>query len=565
MSEDKSTKTLLHRALHWGNTTPDRVYMTQPYPNGDLESFTWQQTVELAKRLAAYIKSLELPPKSHIALVGKNSAHWIITDLAIWMAGCVTVPLYQTINEEAAAYVLENSEAKLIFIGKLSGDADTWPEIKRGIPADLPKVALPMAPLDDLPADTPKWDDIIANNAPLDEVADPELDDIATIVYTSGSTGKPKGVVHSFGTMVAAPKGLGEMFGITNEDRMLSYLPLAHVAERAAVETGSLYFGFHVYFANSLDTFQQDLQRSRPTIFFSVPRLWTKFYQGVNAKIPPKKQKLLLSIPILSGIVKKKILRELGLDSVRYAVTGSAPLSADLVRWYRNLGLEMLDAYGMTENFAYSHASLPGKVRIGYVGNSNPGVITRIAEDTGEIQIKSPAQMVEYYKLPEKTKEDVTDDGFFKTGDMGEIDDQGRLKITGRVKELFKTSKGKYVAPAPIEILLSDHPDVEVACVSGANRPQPYALLLLAEELQGKVDDTKRKQLTAEFEKLLTKVNSEIEKHERMKFMVVVSEQWTIENGFLTPTMKIKRNVIENNYQPKADDWADCGETIIWE
>ncbi len=248
------------------------------------------------------------------------------------------------------------------------------------------------------------------------------------------------------------------------------------------------------------------------------------------------------------------------------AVTASAPLPPNIIQWYRNLGLELLDVYGMTENFGYSHSSRPGQVRVGYVGECNPRVECRIA-DNGEVLVKSPGQMLGYYNNPEKTAEDMTEDGFLKTGDRGEIDEQGRLQITGRVKDLFKTSKGKYVAPVPIEQKLSQHTKVEVICVTGPSQPQPFALLMLSldaiKELEeGSLDN---KQLTQDFELLLKEVNATLEDHERMDYVVVVKDQWTIENGYLTPTMKIKRNVIEDRYLPHADVWITKRQRVVWE
>jgi long-subunit acyl-CoA synthetase (AMP-forming) len=372
--------------------------------------------------------------------------------------------------------------------------------------------------------------------------------------------------MHSFGTMVSVAGALRDTYNVNNKDRMLSYLPLAHVAERAVLETASLYFGFHVFFADRLETFQRDLQRARPTMFFSVPRLWTKFYLGVNEKLPPAKQKILFNLPVVSRFIKRKILKQLGLDQVRLAITASAPLPPSILQWYRNLGLELLDVYGMTENFGYSHGSRPGEVRVGYVGHCNPGVECRIAEN-GEVQVKSPGQMMGYYKAPDKTAEDMTADGFLKTGDRGEIDAQGRLRITGRVKELFKTSKGKYVAPVPIEQKLNNHPKVEVICVTGPSQPQPFALLMLSPEAQAELAQGRleREALHSEFASLLDAVNETLEDHERLDYVVVVRDQWTIENGYLTPTMKIKRNIIEDRYLPQADQWITQRQPVIWE
>jgi long-chain acyl-CoA synthetase len=552
---------LVNCLLHWEHTKPDEIYLTQPYPGDRLVDYTWREVADQARRGATYLRSLNFPQGSSIGILGKNSAHWIIADLAIWMAGYVSVPLYSTLNAETAQYILQNSEAKLLILGKMDGTTDTWNDVKDHLPSDLPIVSLPMSPRQDVV----QWLDLMKQHEPLQDVVLPDDNALATIVYTSGSTGKPKGVMHSFRTMTGGLIGIKGIVGISENDRMLSYLPLAHVAERAAVEVNSLYSGFRVYFAEALETFQADMKRARPTIFFSVPRLWTKFYLAINHKISPAKQRILFSIPIVSGIVKKKILTELGMDQVRFALTGAAPLPANIVKWYRTLGLELLEAYGMSEDFANSHLGRPGKVRIGYVGSAMPGVLSRISE-SGELEVKSPSLMLGYYKMPEQTAAEVTADGYFKTGDRGEYDEEGRLRITGRVKELFKTSKGKYIAPAPIENKFNSQ-RVEVTCVTGPNLAQPFILLMLALETRKALDEgtINRDALTTEFDHLMTAVNTSLEDHEKLAFAVVVKEQWTMENGFLTPTMKIKRNVIEERYLSLAEGWQNQRVRVVWE
>ncbi len=435
------SKNLLECVYYWEKNTPNRMYLTQPMGGDDanIRTWSWKEAVDEARRMAAYLKSLDLPDRSHIALCSKNCAYWIIADLAIWMAGHVSIPIFPILTVDIVQYTLEHSESRLLFVGKLD---PVWEEMKKGVPADLPMIAFPLAPENDYT----QWDDIIAKHEPLAKPVERTLEEMATIIYTSGSTGKPKGAMMSFSAMHKSARGICEYLKTHADDRILSYLPLAHSFERFIVESHSLYAGFPLYFAESLDTFLQDLQRARPTLFISVPRLWLKFQLGVFQKVPPKKLNRLLKIPILSGIVKKKILTQLGLNHVRFAGSASAPIPKEIIEWYRNLGLELLEGYGMTENMAYSHCTKPGEVRPGYVGPPYPDVQQRISED-GEILVKSPGNMTGYYKMPEKTAEDFTEDGFFKTGDMGEIDEKGRLKITGRIKELFKTSKGKYVAP----------------------------------------------------------------------------------------------------------------------
>ena len=339
MSRYASRSTLVHCFMLWAETSPNTVYMTQPLEGGKTLEITWGEAANQVTRVANYLKSLNLPAHSSIGLLGRNSAHWILADLAVWMAGHVTVPLYPTLNAESAEYILQHSECKLLFLGKLDGKADGWNEIKTILPADLPLISLPLSPR----SDVTQWSDLVAQHEPLQEITLPDTSAMATIVYTSGSTGRPKGVMHSFGTMCSVANGLRDTYKVNRDDRMLSYLPLAHVAERAVVETASLYFGFKVYFADNLATFQQDLQRAQPTIFFSVPRLWTKFYLAINEKLPPSKQRILFNIPILSGVIKRKILTQLGLDKVRLAITASAPLPPNILQWYRNIGLGLLD------------------------------------------------------------------------------------------------------------------------------------------------------------------------------------------------------------------------------
>jgi long-subunit acyl-CoA synthetase (AMP-forming) len=335
--------------------------------------------------------------------------------------------------------------------------------------------------------------------------------------------------------------------------------------DRAACETLSLLAGVQLFFAESLDTFLADLQRAEPTIFVSVPRLWLKFQLGVFQKVPPQKLKRLLAVPILNRLIKRKVLRGLGLHRVRLAISGSAPVPGELIQWYRDLGLELQEGYGMSENLAYSHISLPGQSRVGYVGAPQAGVQCRLSS-TGEVLVKSPGDMLGYYKEPELSRESFDADGFLQTGDRGELDERGRLKITGRVKELFKTSKGKYVAPAPIENLINAHPRIELCCVLGSGQAAACAVLNLAESSQVRRDEPElRATVMGELEALLATVNAEVEEYERLQFLVVADRPWTVEDGQLTPTLKIKRDVIEQAMLPKLESWYGSRASIIWE
>ncbi|HEY0686719.1 MAG TPA: AMP-binding protein [Steroidobacter sp.] len=553
---------MLDRLQHWAQATPDRTYLTQPQPDGKIIEYSWARVWDEARRMAAHLQSLSLPAGSNIAIYGKNSAHWIMADLAIWMSGHVSVPLYPTASSATADYVLRHCDARLIFIGRLDGVADSWKEVRPVLPSSLPQIGLPMSP----ESVTRRWHDIIAAHEPVQNIVERPSAELATIIYTSGTTGQPKGVMHSFGSLTAPCLTTAELWKTNPEDRMLSYLPLAHIAERVALEVPSLVFGFQVFFNLGLETFAQDLKRARPTRFFSVPRLWTKFYQAVNAQLPPEKQQALFADPVQGPIAKKHILAGLGLGAAHIGFTGAAPLPAQIIAWYRELGLDLIEVYGMTENAATSHACRRGDVRPGYVGVPLPGCECRIAED-GEVLVKSPGQMLGYYRSNEDSRQYLTPDGFFRTGDRGELDEAGRLRITGRVKELFKTSKGKYVAPVPIENRLGAHPFIEAICVTGPGEPQPFALTMLAADKyrQTVEDGAARCQLERELAALLEQVNVSLEDHEQVEYLVVVKEPWTIESGLLTPTMKVRRSQIENRYLTRAPQWRELARPVIWE
>ncbi|TDF83943.1 AMP-binding protein [Pseudomonas sp. H9] len=565
MNKNNEHPTLLHRFLHWEQCTPDSIYLTQPQPDGSVIDYTWHETASQARRMAAYLQSLDLPPKSSIGIFGKNTAHWIIADLAIWMAGHVSVPLYASANADTVRYVLEHADVHVLFVGRLDGDAAGWSIISAAVPVDLPLIDLPMSACGHGKA----WADIVASMPLPAEVVCPAPDELATIIYTSGSTGNPKGVMLSFNAMYQAPALTGAIYaggkGTCSSDRLLSYLPLAHTAERAVVEAISLFSGCRVFFNLGLETFSDDLRRARPTIFLSMPRLWGKFYQSINERIAPSVQQAAFADPQQAPLMKAQILSALGLDQVHTGLSGSAPLPVKVMAWYRQLGLELLEGYGMSENFGISHFSLPGQVRAGYVGAAVAGVHSRIGDDN-EILVKSPAQMLGYYKQPELTAQSYTNDGLFRTGDRGEQDEQGRLRITGRVKELFKTAKGKYVAPVPIEARLGNHNRVEATCVTGVGLAQPVALVNVFPDTRALLDSAQgRDTVSTELEVFLQALNAQLEAHEQLACLVVVHEPWSIANGLLTPTLKIRRNLIEARYHDKIEAWSELGAKVLFE
>ncbi|MDI1246291.1 MAG: AMP-binding protein [Rhodoferax sp.] len=551
----------LQRLYFWERTAPDQIALTQPMGAGVTRDFTWAQVGDEVRRMASHLKSQGWEPGAKVAILSKNCAWWLMSDLAIWMAGYVSVPLYPTLAHGTIEQILSHSEARACFVGKL----DDWEAMKPGVPVDLPCISYPLSPEDAIRR-FEGWDAIVARNTALNGEVMRDADELATLIYTSGTTGQPKGVMHSFGNFAWAIGRGVERVKMTQDDRMLSYLPLAHVVERALVEHGWLATGMHVFFAESLDTFAKDLQRARPTIFFSVPRLWVKFQQGVHHKMPPAKLKRLLSIPLIGGLVRRKVQKALGLDQCRFAAGGAAPMPVPLLAWYRQLGLPVNEGYGMTENLAVSNLTLAGQNQEGTVGPPYTGVEVRTDAADGEIQMRSQAVMQGYYKEPELTRETFTPDGWLHTGDKGHIDAQGRLHITGRVKDLFKTSKGKYVAPAPIEDKLVMHELVEACVVTGANLGQPLGIVMLnAEALKRAADPAQRVQLEAALAQHLTTINASLDPHEQLKCLVVATTIWTVENDIVTPTFKVKRNRIEDVYSANYERWEDSGQVVIWQ
>ena len=554
MTENTPNDTLrmpLEYLYQWERECPDSIFLTQPAAGGVVRDITWGEAASEIRRMANWLTQQGWPAGSRVAILGKNSAHWVLADLAIMLAGYVSVPSYSTFDAEALRYILEHSEARACFVGKL----DDAGALQDGVPSGMPLIALPLAPV----IEALSWDQLIVDTPPLTECPVPAAEQLWTIVYTSGTTGRPKGVMHNFGALRWAVGSYLSRTGASKDDRCLSYLPLAHIMERVGIEYTTVRLGGHLYFAESLDTFLADLRRAKPTLFISVPRLWVKFQQGVHSKLAPRKLSLLLKLPIIGKLVRHKVLAGLGLEHCRIAGSGSAPLAADVLRWYRSLGLELLEGYGMTEN-AITHGTLPGISKPGTVGVAYDGVDTRIDPETGEIQIRSPSTTIGYYKEPEQTAAAFTEDGWFRTGDKGQIEADGYLRITGRVKDIFKTSKGKYVVPAPIEQLLVNHPAVEACMVAGANFDQPFAILMLGAD----VEPSQRESLQQSFNELLHNVNQKLDGHEKLSFLALTKQQWTPESGLVTPTLKIKRAQLEAHYGADYSAWQAQKQQVLW-
>jgi long-chain acyl-CoA synthetase len=544
---------VLDKFHKWVLLQGDKVFLRQPV-EGQWIDYTWRDVQESCYRLSAAIESLNLAPGSRISIFSKNCAHWIIADFAIWMSGHVSVPLFPTQTPEIISHILDHADVKVVFVGKL----DHWKKYENAFKGSALKVSFPFW---NHGPGVESYSDFCqrgqSSRKPFVAKVN-KTGDIATIVYSSGTTGKPKGVVHTFQSLNFAGFMASQQGSFNPGDRMFSFLPLGHVVERTLVELAGTFSGLSVAFADNLETFTKDLQTVRPTIFTAVPRIWANIQTQVFKKFSDRWIQRILKTPVISKLFIQKVKKILGLNECRWFFTGGGAMAPSITHWFRQIGIIIREGYGLTENMGYAHFSLGENVKPGFVGKALPGVKTVLSENS-EILIQSDANMLGYYLDPVATKECFVN-GFLRTGDCGEIDAEGQLRITGRIKEIFKTSKGKYISPSPIEQKILHSKIIENVCVMGSGFAAPVALVQIC------LDQRKNKQsLIENLKELLKTVNQSLESHEKLKHIVVISEPWTIDNGFMTPTLKNKRNVIEKKYDPWLENHFGRVEDVCFE
>lgn len=525
--------TPLDMFYRWERETPDKVFLRQP-KNLVWSEYTWREVADRVRRIAAFLKSRDYPAGSRIAIWSSNSMDWPIVDLAIMLSGHISVPLYPGQDVESANYIFNHSEARLVFCG----DFDQHARAGEAIPEGVTRVAM-------LGCKNPtdfSLDAIYADYAPYAESPLPDPEDIFTIIYTSGTTGNPKGVMHMHQTPGHVVPGLARAFRLDEQPNdFFSFLPMSHAAERIVVEMCSLYANATVSFSEGLATFADEIRSVQPTLFFAVPRLWVKFKAGIDAKIPPEAQ------VNLTDEQKAGIAQALGLSRARFILTGSAPCPRDVQDWFLSMGIALRDGYGMTENFIHGIAwTRDDRPISGCVGQPMDASVQVRISDAGEIQFKSKGLMKGYYLNPEKTAE-VFEDGWYCTGDSGRFDEDGNLWVTGRVSEVFKTSKGKFIVPMKLESRFGRNPNLAQFCCMGHGMDQPIVLVTLSELGLARSRD----ELQVELESLLDEINAEVPPYERVGHLFVTDE-WTIENALLTPTMKLKRKQIEDHYRDRV-------------
>ena len=552
-------KSLIASFYEREQNTPDKPFLRQPF--GDKwEVYSYKETGTIARKLAAGLRSLGLPDGSHIGLVSKNCREWIIADLAIMMAGYISVPFFATLNGKQIAEVLELGDVNALFVGKI----EVWDDMKQGVPENMPIIKFPHYEGNSKIDRGLDWNEFINRFEPLQEVHSPELDDLWTIIFTSGTTGTPKGVMLKH----LAPAALMESTRTNNPLKLdfdgnndfFSFLPLNHIAERAIIEGGAITLGGQISFSESLATFAKNLRETQPTVFFAVPRIWTKFQLGILSKMPQQKLDLFLKIPILSGMVKKKLKAQLGLTRAKSCVSGAAPIPQTTKDWFKKIGIPISEGYGMTENCA-ACSFLPGEVdKPGSVGKPQTGTKVKIDPETSEVLTRSDYTMIGYYKSPEKSEETLRD-GWLHTGDQGRLDEDGYLYLTGRVKDTFKTAKGEFIVPAPIEMEFSNNSDVEQLCLLGLGMPQPVLLVVPSELGNTKSKEALRESLST----TLKAVNAKLENYSKVSTVVVVKDAFSVENGCLTPSLKVKRPVLNDRYKNLLESWHKENEVVVFE
>lgn len=543
---------------NWEKKLKNKPFLKQPF--GSLwENYTWDQVGNMARKLSTGLKSMGLPEKSHIGLVSKNCREWIIADLAISMAGHISVPFFPTLKSYEIEKLLDFGDVNALFVGKL----ENWEEMKRGVRDDMPIIAFPHYKDHSKVSEGKQWYDFIDQFDPQTEDFKPKLKDIWTIIFTSGTTGDPKGVVLTYETLYNTKRitedGNPLKVDFSGNNDFISYMPLNHIFERVVIEHSAFRFGGTISFVESLETFGQNLNDVKPTAFQGVPRIYSKFQEKILMKMTQKRLTTLLKIPIISFLIKKKLRGALGMSRVRSLVTGAAAMPLELLDWYKSIGIYITNGYGMTENCATCTNLNPYQpLGRGSVGKATSGVDLKISEQ-GEILMKGPFTLTCYYKNEEITKETLRD-GWLYTGDKGYIDDDGFLYITGRVKDMFKTSKGKYIEPGVLEAYFGNINEFSQLCVVGLNCDQPL-LLAVPSELAIKNKDSVSEKLT----KVLEEVNGKLDNYKKISNIILVKEDWVPENGMTTPTLKIKRAKIDEKFSDKYAEWEKSDKTVIWE
>ncbi len=560
--------------------------------DGEWKKISSQEMIARAENIALGLYSLGIRKGDRIALLAANSPDWTLTDAGCQFAGIVDVPIYTTLAANAVCYIINDSGARIFFLQ----NAETYRRVKEILPECKCLEKLVFFETEDaLPENSILLEDLEKSGAKLKE-ENPELiknligaiepNDVATLIYTSGTTGEPKGVMLSHLNLIANVTNVGADFSFSAKDVPISVLPLSHVFERSGMYV-YIWSGMAVFYAESIERAADNLLEVRPTIFVGVPRIFEKAYARAKAKAAlgsPTKEKifdwaieigktyafklehrqpiprLLAAKHSIADYIVFSKFREFFGGRLRFCITGGAAISDEITLIFNGAGVRIMQGYGLTETSPVVSTNSPMASRVGTVGKPIQNVAVRIASD-GEIEVSGVNVMLGYYNKPAATREVFTEDGWFRTGDIGTIDTDGFLKITDRKKELFKTSGGKYIAPSPIEQLIKGSRFVNQVVLIGTERK--FAAALVVPNFEQLASYAKHKNLDIKtpgefcthprivnlFERQINELTKNLSQYERVKKIRLLENEFTIESGELTPTLKIKRRVVEEKYR----------------
>ncbi|MFP3882519.1 MAG: AMP-dependent synthetase/ligase [Actinomycetota bacterium] len=575
------------------------TYPNEPaihWKEGDWQSLTWSEYRNVVHKAAAGLETLGVGDGEFVAIMSGNRPEHVIADFAAVHAGATPVTIYSTLAASQIQYIADNCKATVAILEDLDF-MKRWEEIRSELPNLRYVVLMSGAENYDTLEWVLSWDDLLARGVRrLEE--DPEVvsrsansitpETLATLIYTSGTTGTPKGVMISQRNVVWTLESLRRATNLEVGPRMVSYLPLAHIAERLATHYLGTYLAGQVWYCPNLATVLEYIQEARPTLFVGVPRVYEKFHsrlqarfaeaEGLKAKILHKALDLNArrvdaelegrSGPPLAGLLDKialsKVREGLGMEDVDLAITAAAPISPDLVKFFHTIGVPLYEVYGMSENTGPATATLPGAIKMGSVGKPLPGVEVKTGDD-GELMMRGGIVSEGYYKLKEETRETFDSEGWLHSGDLARIDEDGYVWIVGRKKEIIITAAGKNVAPAKMETLLGNHPLISKTCMIGDQRKFLSMIIALDHEeapawaeangleYTDLASFSQLPEVREEVDKAVKKANQQVSRAEQVKRWVVVPDEWTPDSGEVTPSLKLKRRVVLDRYADEIE------------
>lgn len=555
MLKESMTNSLCHLLLKNEKERAHAIYLRQPRKGG-WDELTWGDVMIKARKVAAFLLHIGLQRGSHVSIISKNCAEWFIVDFGLSLAGMVSVPLFPNQHDESIHYVLKHADVQFVFIGKL----DDHLKVRQFIPQHYKTASFDYH--DDMEVEY-SWT-MIMDSQPLSHIVHPAPDELYTIIYTSGTGGTPKGAMYTHQIIANYLTAFSEdirRIRVLKHYQFVSYLPLAHIYERSTIELGSVLLPSNVSFIESLDKFVSNLREIKPVFFTAVPRIWGVFQQKIEQKISNKSLSCLVKIPLISSLIKRHIRKQLGFDNCLNYFSGASLLPVSIYQFFEKIGVLIQEGYGQTENMAYATFSILGERKSGYVGTPRLYVDIKLSENN-EVLIKSSCLMTGYYKDSNSTNKAFTPDGWLKTGDIGEFDSFGRLKIISRISDIFKNQSGEFISPTPIEKKFLTNGDIEYLCLVGSGLPKNILIINLTKEA---LMHGNKESITKTLQSQLSSINSQLTKYEKISHIIISNEDWTTINDLLTPTLKVRRRAVEEHYTPLIQTVLKQHNNVVWE